>query len=46
MEDVAYGGLGLAFFVSGDLETAIDYCNQKVRVIRGLENKTQENMQA
>lgn len=45
MEDTLYGSLGLAFFILGDLETAIDYCNQKVRVIEGMENKIKERMQ-
>ena len=41
-----YGGLGLAFLSLGDLEAAIDYFNQKIRLIQGLEDKTQERVEA
>ena len=43
---VIYGGLGSAFLCLGDFEAAIDYLNQKIRVIQGLENKTEERVEA
>ena len=41
-----YGGLGLAFLILGDFEAAIVYLNQRIRVVQGLENKTQERVDA
>ena len=41
-----YDGLGLAFLSLGDFEAAIDYFDQKMRVIQGLEDKTQERVKA
>ena len=41
-----YGGLGFAFLILGDFEAATDCLNQKIRVAQGLENKTQEKVDA
>lgn len=46
MEGVLYGLLGLIFFILGDLETAIDYCNQKVRVIPARTGKQDQGKDA